>query len=234
MRDFPFFFCGESIDYQRCTMHNWFAAFLGKFGHLRETVAEETYLIVGLGNPGVKYESTRHNVGFRIVEAIARSEGGSLDLHKWDAHFCQMSLWGARIFFVEPQTFMNLSGKSISRFVEYFKISADHILVVHDDIDMHPGRVKLVSGGGPGGHNGIRSLIQCLGTRDFFRLKYGVGRPGRDGVHPDMPVERFVLASFNHDEEVLLAERMTSLADGVREFVTTGSQQAMNVLNVIK
>lgn len=228
------FFFDKNHQSIQCIMQRWIAAFLGKIELLRKSVAEETYLIVGLGNPGAKYVNTRHNVGFRIVDAIVRSEKGTLGSQKWDARFCQMSLWGARVFFVEPQTFMNLSGKSITRFVDFFKVRGDHILVIHDDIDMHPGRIKLVSGGGPGGHNGIRSLIQCLGTTDFFRLKYGVGRPGRNGVHADIPVERFVLAPFNGDEEVLLAQRMDSLVDGVREFVIAGSQQAMNILNVLK
>ncbi|MCK5069301.1 MAG: aminoacyl-tRNA hydrolase [Desulfocapsa sp.] len=197
-------------------------------------MAEETYLIVGLGNPGSKYEQTRHNVGFHVVDAIARSEKEYLELQKWDAQYCRSSLWGARVFFVKPQTFMNLSGKSIARFVDFFKISTDHILVVHDDIDMHPGRLKLVSGGGPGGHNGIRSLIQCLGTKDFYRLKYGVGRPGQNGVHADIPVEKFVLAPFSKDEYEILENRMESLVDGVKAFVTSGSQKAMNILNALK
>lgn len=197
-------------------------------------VAEETYLIVGLGNPGANYESTRHNVGFQVVDAIARSEKEYLELQKWEAQYCRAPLWGARLFFVKPQTFMNLSGKSVARFVDFFKINPSHILVIHDDIDMHPGRIKLVAGGGPGGHNGIRSLIQCLGTRDFFRLKYGVGRPGQNGVHADIPVERFVLAPFTGDEQILLEKRMASLIEGVRAFVTSGSQQAMNILNAVK
>ena len=197
-------------------------------------MAEATYLIAGLGNPGVNYENTRHNVGFHIVDAIARSEKEYLELGKWEAQYCRASLWGARVFFVKPQTFMNLSGKSVAPFADFFKISFSRILVIHDDIDMRPGRIKLVAGGGPGGHNGIRSLIQYLGTRDFFRLKYGVGRPGQNGVHAEMPVERFVLAPFTDDEQKLLEKRMAILIEGVQAFVTSGSQQAMNILNVVK
>lgn len=197
-------------------------------------MTEETFLIVGLGNPGGNYENTRHNVGFQVVDAIARSHGLSLDLTKWEAQYSRASLWGVRVFLVKPQTFMNLSGKSISRFADFFKISPSHTLVIHDDIDMHSGRLKLVAGGGPGGHNGIRSLIQYLGTKDFFRLKYGVGRPGKNGVHPQIPVERFVLAPFSGDEQKLLGERMSLLVEGVETFVRYGSQQAMNALNVVK
>jgi PTH1 family peptidyl-tRNA hydrolase len=196
--------------------------------------SEDTYLIAGLGNPGGSYEGTRHNVGFKIVDAIAGTANESLSLTKWDACYCRVSLWGAKIYFVKPQTYMNLSGKAVARFVDFFKISTKNILVVHDDIDMHPGRVKLVAGGGPGGHNGIRSLIECLGRKDFFRLKYGVGRPGENGVHGEIPVDRYVLAAFTGDEESLLLERMPVLLEGVKRFVDTGSQQAMNILNGIK
>jgi len=197
-------------------------------------VTEETFLIAGLGNPGARYENTRHNVGFQIVDAIARKQKLSLDLTKWEADYCRVSLWGARVFLIKPQTFMNLSGKSVARFTDFFKISPDHILVIHDDIDMHSGRLKFVAGGGPGGHNGIRSLIQFLGTRDFFRLKYGIGRPGQDGIHAAIPVERFVLASFSDDELSLLNDRISVVMQGVEHFVVEGSQKAMNVLNVIK
>lgn len=197
-------------------------------------MAEKTFLIAGLGNPGANYVNTRHNVGFQVVDAIARSQGMFLDLTKWEAHYCRASFWGARVFLIKPQTFMNLSGKSISRFADFFKISPSHILVIHDDIDMHSGRLKLVASGGPGGHNGIRSLIQHLGTKQFFRLKYGVGRPGQNGVHAEMPVDRFVLAPFSSAEQVLLDERIPLLIEGIKEFVQSGNQQAMNILNAVK
>ncbi len=195
---------------------------------------EKTYLIVGLGNPGTRYEGTRHNVGFAIVDAIAASVNEELRLTKWDACYCRLSLWGAKIFFVKPQTYMNLSGRSVARFVDFFKVHYENILVIHDDIDIRPGRIKLVAGGGPGGHNGIRSLIECLGAKNFFRLKYGVGRPGQNGVHGAIPVDRYVLGSLNGDEKDLLEERMLALLDGVKCFVDSGSQQAMNILNGIK
>ncbi len=197
-------------------------------------MTEETFLIAGLGNPGARYENTRHNVGFQIIDAIAREQKLSLNLTKWEADYCRASLWGARVFLIKPQTFMNLSGKSVARFADFFKINPGHILVIHDDIDMHSGRLKLVAGGGPGGHNGIRSLIQLLGTRDFFRLKYGIGRPGKDGIHAAIPVERFVLSSFSDEELSLLNERISVVMQGVDRFVAKGSQKAMDVLNVIK
>lgn len=197
-------------------------------------MVEETFLIVGLGNPGSSYVETRHNVGFLVVDELAHHQGVRLDSEKWDGQFCRASICGARIFLLKPQTFMNLSGKSVSRFADFFKISPDHILVIHDDIDMHPGRLKLVSGGGPGGHNGIRSLIQCLGSKEFYRLKYGIGKPGQNGVHAEVPVEKYVLAPFSEDEKELLKERMALLVDGIETFIKSGSQQAMNILNAVK
>lgn len=200
----------------------------------KKKVAVETFLIAGLGNPGVDYERTRHNVGFQIVDTIARHHGLSLDSTKWEAEYCRATFWGGRVFLVKPQTFMNLSGRSISRFADFFKIKPEHILIIHDDIDMQPGRLKLVSGSGHGGHNGIKSLIQCLGTKIFFRLKYGIGRPGQNGVHSKIPVDRFVLASLSEEEQSLLNDRMVTLIEGSEAFVTTGSQQAMNILNSVK
>jgi peptidyl-tRNA hydrolase, PTH1 family len=194
----------------------------------------ETFLIAGLGNPGPNYEETRHNVGFLIVDELARQQELSLDSGKWDGLFCRASFFGGRIFLLKPQTFMNLSGKSVARFADFFKIPVDHILVVHDDLDMHPGRLKLVSNGGAGGHNGIRSLIQCLGSNKFYRLKYGIGKPGQNEVHAEMPVEKYVLAPFSKDEKELLEKRIPLVLEGIEIFVKSGGQQAMNVLNGVK
>lgn len=197
-------------------------------------MAEETYLIVGLGNPGADYESTRHNVGFMLIDEFARRCKVRLDLMKWDSLYARVSLYGARVFLVKPQTFMNLSGKSVARFADFFKIPIDHILIVHDDLDMHTGRLKFVGGGGPGGHNGIRSLVEYLGSKSFYRLKYGIGKPGQNGSHKNMPVEKYVLAPLSDAEYTLLEERKGQIVKGIETFLDQGSQQAMNMLNSIK
>lgn len=191
-------------------------------------------MIVGLGNPGSKYEKTRHNVGFLVIDALAREHGVTLNLKKWDGLHCRISIAGKRIYLLKPQTFMNRSGTPVARFADFFKIPNDHILVLHDDLDMHPCRLKFVATGGPGGHNGIRSLIQCLGTKDFFRLKIGIGRPGQNNIHADIPVERFVLASPTESEKQLLEDRMDVLLKGIQEFIEFGDQKAMNLLNSVK
>lgn len=197
-------------------------------------MSEGDYLIVGLGNPGDSYKQTRHNIGFLVVDELARRWGAVLSAEKWQAHSARISLDGRRVSLLKPVTFMNLSGRAVALYAEYFKVLADHILVIHDDIDMPPGRLKLVAGGGAGGHNGIRSLVQSLATSDFLRLKVGIGRPGREGVHPDIPVERYVLSPLSEAEKQLLDERMDILEQGIRSLLAEGSARAMNLINSVK
>jgi PTH1 family peptidyl-tRNA hydrolase len=197
-------------------------------------MSEGDYLIVGLGNPGDSYKQTRHNIGFLIVDELARRWDAVLSAEKWQAHSARISLDGRRVSLLKPVTFMNLSGRAVALYAEYFKVLADHILVIHDDIDMPPGRLKLVAGGGAGGHNGIRSLVQSLATSDFLRLKVGIGRPGREGVHPDIPVERYVLSPLSEAEKQLLDERMDILEKGIRSLLAEGPARAMNLINSVK
>jgi PTH1 family peptidyl-tRNA hydrolase len=192
------------------------------------------FLVVGLGNPGNDYATTRHNAGFLVVDELARRFGASVCHNKWQAYFAQLERWGNKIFFIKPDTFMNLSGKAVARYVDFYKVEPDRLLVIHDDLDMNPGRVKLVAGGGAGGHNGIRSLVEWLGTGNFLRLKLGIGRPGKLGVHSEIPVEKYVLAPFSPDEKKLLDERMDSIEKGLEYLVRDGLSKAMNLLNSIK
>jgi len=129
---------------------------------------------------------------------------------------------------------MNLSGKAVARYVDFYKVQPGQIVVIHDDLDMAPGRIKLVAGGGTGGHNGIRSLVQCLGTQDFLRLKLGIGRPGNVSAYAGMPVEKYVLAPFAPDEKNLLEQRMDLIEKGLEYLVRDGISMAMNLLNAIK
>lgn len=191
-------------------------------------------MIIGLGNPGSQYEGTRHNVGFEVVDELAARNSASLSLEKWQADYVKTTLWGVKVCLLKPMTYMNLSGKAAARFKEFFKIPLERILVVHDDIDMKLGRIKLTRGGGAGGHNGIRSLIECLGGKEFYRLKVGVGRPGRDGVHKDIPVDKYVLSSFSPDEQQIVAARMEKLEEGVKLFLGGESARATCLLNSLK
>jgi len=197
-------------------------------------MVESEYLIVGLGNPGVEYLNTRHNIGFIVVDELARRWGGDFSTGKWQAFFLRTSLNGRRFHLLKPTTYMNLSGKVVVRYADFYKIPIGNILVIHDDLDMAPGRLKLVNGGGAGGHNGVRSLIQFLASNDFPRLKIGIGRPGKGGIHPDMAVERFVLSPMPDDERRLLCDRMDVIEEGVRLFFDKGSALAMNLVNSAK
>lgn len=195
---------------------------------------ESSFIVAGLGNPGSKYDGTRHNVGFHMVDELARRFDFELSLNKWDAHYRRITRWNCKICFIKPQTYMNLSGKAVARFAQFYKIPVQRILVIHDDIDMGCGRLKLVFGGGPGGHNGIRSLTQSLGNKDFYRLKFGVGRPGQSGISEKMVVEKFVLAPFTNTEKNIVEDRIDAIEHGVELFVRGDVAAAMNLINAIK
>ena len=197
-------------------------------------MGEETFIIVGLGNPGAKYIGTRHNIGFMVVDELAGRCKSSLTLEKWDSLSLRVSIFGAKVCLVKPLTYMNVSGKAVARFVDFYKTPLHRLLVVHDDIDMKPGRIKLICGGGSGGHNGVRSLVQHLGGNDFFRLKIGIGRPGQGSIHSDMPVEHYVLAQLSGEERETLVGRMDSLIQGVELFLQDDAGKAMNLLNGLK
>lgn len=161
------------------------------------SVAESDFIIAGLGNPGPQYEGTRHNAGFMALDHFASSVGCLPASVKCEGRYCRQRLYGKSVILVKPETFMNRSGRSISCFARYFKVPLSNILILHDDLDLSPGRVKVVARGGAGGHNGIRSLVQHFAGSDFARVKIGIGRPERDDAGRGIPVERFVLSDFS-------------------------------------
>ncbi|SHO50494.1 peptidyl-tRNA hydrolase [Desulfopila aestuarii DSM 18488] len=197
-------------------------------------MTDNEFLFIGLGNPGPKYSDTRHNVGFLVVDELARLWGETITSQKWEAQFCRLSRWSSRLTLIKPMTYMNLSGRAVAQFVNFYRIPVENIVVIHDDLDMHPGRLKLVTGGGAGGHNGIRSITQHLGDNGFHRLKIGIGRPGKNGVHPDFPVDQYVLSAMSRDEVELMNERISSIEDGLKYFVSDGPARAMSLINSIK
>jgi len=134
-------------------------------------------LIVGLGNPGKEYENTPHNVGFMLIETLASRFHLSSFQKKFHARFCKSSLEGNAFALMQPQTFMNLSGKSVAACAQFYKIPLIDIVVISDDLDLPPGKVRVRTEGGHGGHNGLRSIIQCVGGKQFKRIRIGVGRP---------------------------------------------------------
>ena len=194
-------------------------------------MADSRFLLVGLGNPGPDYHLTRHNVGFSCIDHLAAINGWRVDLPKMQGLVGQGRLRGNQLLLLKPQTYMNRSGGCVRSFLDYFKIPLEHLLVLHDDIDLAPGRIKMVARGGAGGHNGIRSLIQHLGTQDFARMKIGIGRPSVDAEGRGQPVDKFVLSRMSEEEQHQLHERAGLVEEAAVLFVEQGIQVCMNRIN---
>ncbi|HEY2938890.1 MAG TPA: aminoacyl-tRNA hydrolase [Gaiellaceae bacterium] len=155
-------------------------------------------LVAGLGNPGREYERTRHNAGWLVVDELARRHGGSWR-SKFSGSLAEVRLGELRLGLLKPETYMNESGRSVGAAARFFKVEPESLLVVHDDVDLEPGRLQARRGGGLAGHNGLRSLAQHLGTQEFLRLRIGVGRPGRGDRRS---VSDWVLSPFEPDQDV--------------------------------
>ena len=182
-------------------------------------------LVAGLGNPGRQYERTRHNAGWMVVDELARRHDGSFR-SKFDGQLSEIRLGELRLALLKPETYMNVSGKSIAAARRFFKVEPESLLVVHDDVDLDPGRLQARSGGGLAGHNGLRSIAGTLGTQDFLRLRIGVGRPGRGDRRP---VADYVLSAFEpeFDVEALISRA----ADAVETIAGEGVEQAQQLFN---
>ena len=182
-------------------------------------------LIAGLGNPGAEYRETRHNVGFMVVDELARRHGASFG-SKFSARVADLRLDGQRLVLLEPQVYMNESGRSVAAAVRFYKVPVEALLVVHDDVDLEVGRLQARLGGGLAGHNGLRSLVQHLGTGEFLRLRVGVGRPERGDPRP---VADFVLSPF--PAEVDLGTIVARAADGAETVARKGLDAAQQRFN---
>jgi PTH1 family peptidyl-tRNA hydrolase len=184
-------------------------------------------MIVGLGNPGPKYRNNRHNIGFQVVDAIAELDSSFQwrSSSRFAAEIAKGVLEGRDILLVKPQTFMNLSGQSVSKLAGFYAIPVDHIIAIHDDVDLEPGRLRIKSGGGDGGHKGIRSMAQCLGNPHFIRIRIGIGRPLRGEVAD------FVLQNFSADELDLMKDAVQRAKDAISLLLEAGLTAAMNKYN---
>jgi len=195
---------------------------------LRRSEAASTLdlLIAGLGNPGREHARDRHNIGWMVVEELARRHGTPSFRSKFSGKLAETRVEERRVALLEPETYMNESGRSIAAAARFFKVPLDQVLVVHDDVDLEPGRLQARFGGGLAGHNGLRSIAQALGSPEFLRLRIGVGRPGR-GDRRD--VAAYVLSAFDPEEDVeaLVGQAAdcvgTLLAEGL-----TAAQQRFN------
>ncbi len=187
----------------------------------------ETWLVVGLGNPGREYERTRHNAGFRALDILADKLGCKVDKLKDQGLYGQASYRGKKLLLLKPQTYMNLSGRSVLQLSAFFKVPPKNIIVMFDDISLEPGRLRVRADGSAGGHNGIKSIIQELGSQDFPRVKIGVGAK----PHPDFDLADWVLSGFTAQEEKALQPALERAAEAALAVMEYGVPEAANRFN---
>ena len=188
---------------------------------------KETWLIVGLGNPGKEYTRTRHNCGFRALDVLADQLGCKVDKGKFQGLYGQCSYRGRKLLLLKPQTYMNLSGRSVLQLSAYFNVPPQRIIVMFDDISLEPGRVRIRSDGSAGGHNGIKSIISELGSQDFPRVKIGVGSKPT----PEYDLADWVLSSFSAQEEKALVPALERAADAALCIIEHGVPESANRFN---
>ena len=185
------------------------------------------WLVVGLGNPGDNYGRTRHNIGFRAVDLLAKDLGVKIDRAKFRGLYAQAAYGEKKLILLKPQTFMNSSGLSVMDAAHYFKLPPERIIVIFDDISLDVGRMRVRAEGSAGGHNGIKSIIGCLNSQAFPRVKLGVG----DKPHPDYDLAAWVLSNFTAQEEKALKEAIDHAADAAVEVLRAGVPSAASRFN---
>ena len=184
------------------------------------------HLIVGLGNPTKQYEGTRHNVGFETIDRIAAENQIRVEEKKHKALYGSGYIEGEKVILAKPQTFMNLSGESVRELSDYYKIPAENIIVIYDDISLDVGKLRIRAKGSAGGHNGIKNIIAHLGTQEFTRIKIGVGeKPAK------MDLADYVLGHFSKEEQPVIRESADRAREAVCEIITHGAASAMNKYN---
>jgi PTH1 family peptidyl-tRNA hydrolase len=183
-------------------------------------------LIVGLGNPGVRYENTRHNAGFMVLDKLAEKAGVLINKEKFEGKYAKVKIKGEDVILLKPETFMNDSGFSVRACMDFFKIAPEDILVIYDDLDTPVGSIRLRQNGSAGGHNGIKSVIKCALDTDFNRIRVGIGRD------PQIPIINYVLSKFKEEELEPLDEAINSAANAAWYAIDHPFQMAMSRYNV--
>ncbi len=190
-------------------------------------MADAIQLIVGLGNPGEKYTATRHNAGFWFLDELARRHGGSLRSEaKFFGETARITVDGRDVHLLKPMTFMNRSGQAVAALANFFKLPVSSILLAHDELDLAPGTVRLKRGGGHGGHNGLRDTERALGSRDYLRLRVGIGHPGDSSL-----VTPWVLGRPAADDRIAIEQAIDRAADAVPQLVAGELERVMNELH---
>lgn len=197
------------------------------FNFLKPRKGGIQYIVAGLGNPGPKYAETRHNVGFWCVDILAKQHNVTLDRLKFRALTADTTIGEIRVLLMKPQTFMNLSGESIRAAAQFYKIPAQHILVLSDDISLPPGKLRVRRKGSDGGHNGLKNIIMHLDSEDFPRIKIGVGAK----PHPEYDLAKWVTSSFSKEEKILVEQAVRYGAQAAELIVCGNVDKAMNQFN---
>ena len=185
------------------------------------------YLIVGLGNPGEKYELTRHNAGFLAIDTLAEKHGAKIGKIKFKSLVGDCQIGGSRCLLMKPQTFMNNSGEAVVEAMQFYKLTPDRVIIIFDDVSLDVGQLRLRRKGSDGGHNGVKSIIYLSGSDEYKRIKIGVGKK----PHPDYDLADWVLGKFRHEDEKTLSEVFSSAADACECIITSGIDKAMNKFN---
>ena len=191
-----------------------------------EKRGKKMYIIVGLGNPEEEYSKTRHNMGFNTINKIAKKYNIEVNKTKYQGLYESAIIEGQKVILVKPQTYMNLSGNCIQEFIKFYKIEKENVIVIYDDMDIEPGLIKIRKQGGAGGHNGMKSIIQMLGTEEFPRIRIGIGRPKHNGDEIN-----YVIGSIPEDEIPELEKGTEKAKDAILEILKNGIDSAMNKFN---
>ncbi|MBR0160841.1 MAG: aminoacyl-tRNA hydrolase [Oscillospiraceae bacterium] len=186
-----------------------------------------SWLVVFLGNPGLRYEGTRHNAGFMAADALSRKKQVPINRARFQALTATCDFGGQTALLMKPQTYMNLSGEAVGQAARFYKIPADHILVLSDEVSLPIGSLRIRKKGSAGGHNGLKNIISVLGTEEFPRIRIGVGSP----THPDYEMVDWVLSVFRDQDAVDMAQTASLAADAVECYITRGPEEAMNRYN---
>ena len=185
------------------------------------------WLIVGLGNPGLQYENTRHNVGFMTADLLMQQNDGDFSKHKFDAVFGECNIGKNRVLVAKPQTYMNNSGRAVTQIAAFYKIPKDRIIIIFDDISLDVGKIRMRRNGSHGGHNGMKDIIELMGDSNIARIKIGVGQK----PHPDYNLADWVLSKFPDSDKENLDAALTKATKAAKEIITKGIDSAMNKYN---
>ena len=184
------------------------------------------YLIIGLGNPEEEYSKTRHNIGFNTINKLAQKYNIKITKTKYEGLYETGEIEGQKVILIKPQTYMNLSGNCVKQFVDFYKVEKENVLVIYDDMDIETGTIKIRKKGSAGGHNGIKSIVQMLGTEEFPRIRIGIGRPEHNGDEIN-----YVIGAIPKEEIPKLEEGTEKAKEAIIEILKNGIDKAMNKFN---